>query len=151
MEQVLRYAEYTSEDRNSRVYCYSDFCGKCLLELPKPAAGSPGTPDQITPSLKLSFDGLERNEFRFFAFCPWCGCEFASEWWKGQALLNKRTPDHFLDPGTHAGDVNEFAGFTSENHWLSTSDGSPCWCRPDITAHVDGCVISHRNVPRGSA
>lgn len=142
MADLLQYAHYLTADRNSTVYSYHNFCSQCRCEI-KNAYDSPIPPEQVGGPYDLPSD----RSYRYVSFCPWCGSRIDPNTLRGRKVMNKRNPDHFREPGWHAGDKHEFAGFEPFDHWLSGGD-EICWCKPGVTPKADGCVISHRNVKK---
>lgn len=88
------------------------------------------------------------KEYRYFAFCPWCGAEFPDNWWSRENTIieNERPIDHYQNPGHHKGDTHEFRGDgpgCMENHYLGTTGDELCWCSYEVEPGILGCVIRH--------
>jgi hypothetical protein len=131
------------------------FCGHCRLDLGGIYGhnyhGAPTDWQYLLARNDLSWSeqmrsGLgEDRDYRYYAFCPWCGSKFPDEWWKrdNTPVENARVVDHYRNPGWHRGDHHEFVG-AIEGHWLGVSGGDKlCWCDPVVTAEIDGCAIRH--------
>lgn len=150
---VLQYHKYLNPD-SSTVYSTRYFCGSCRRDLSGVYGGAcygyPGTPEDLeaenaTTASARSWQPHD-EPLQYYAFCPWCGVEFADEWWKDRTIQNERVIDHYQNPGTHKGDTHEFAGDYMLNHWLGVSGGDRvCWCDPEVVPGLMGCVILHQD------
>jgi hypothetical protein len=155
--QPLTYASYMGRDSQS-VYGKRVFCGKCGLGLGGVYGsgyyGFPKRADDVLAANETSmgFGNLRRNEDReliYFAFCPWCGVKFVSEWWRDRTIQNERPIDHYQNPGHHKGDTHEFVSASPDpsramaGHYLSTTGDELCWCGAVAEPSLLGCTIRH--------
>jgi hypothetical protein len=149
---VLHYHEYLGGRDSQTVHGTRQYCGHCRRDIGGIHGGAcygwPGTPDDL--EAKNERDSLlgswepNRDPLEHYAFCPWCGVQFEDEWWNHRVIQNERVIDHFRCPGTHKGDTHEFRG-SFEGHYLATTDPMVCWCEPQITPGLMGCVIRHQD------
>lgn len=152
---VLRYADYMTPDAD-RPSGYQEFCGGCRRKLGgsynSPLLGRPEYPEDLERKNSLPWGSRplgwnDDRDYQRWAFCPWCGAEFEAEWWRNQPVQNERAIDHYQAPGSHKGDTHEFVG-AIEGHVLGSSDPSyVCWCQPEVTPGLTGCVIRHTVLP----
>lgn len=152
---VLRYHEYLG--RSNQRYSSRYFCGACRRGIGgvygSACYGFPEYPEDLEAKNDsehgLASSNSPGRALDYYAFCPWCGVQFAEEWWKDRTIQNERVIDHYQNPGTHKGDTHEFRGADPEcmaGHWLGVSGGDKvCWCDPDVEPGIMGCVIRHQD------
>lgn len=160
MTEVLRYARYMGPGSES-VYNYVEFCGACRQKLggsyDGPLMERPYHPEDLEAECESAALGRsswtigEQVEYEYWSYCPFCGTAFDAEWWRNQPIRNKRIPDHFTNPGTHAGDSHLIEVDDHGQHLLGSTDPTfPCWCEPEITPGPMGCEVRHRHVSHGT-
>lgn len=156
---VLNFHQYSGGRRSQSVYSTRYFCGACRKGIGgvygSACYGFPEYPEDLEAKNESEHGWLphetDKGPLEYYSFCPWCGVQFAEEWWKDRTIQNERIIDHYQNPGHHKGDTHEFRGSgpdCMQGHWLGVSGGDKlCWCEPEVAPGLMGCIIRHQATP----